>query len=152
MYVQPVILPAVAQKTVEIIISLEPRLKVNRRSIIVRRIHQFILVRSEIDREIPYAAQISAPPVEIIIAVVRGVIIPVAGYVYWIYLGSLYHYQNVRILCQYPRRGSFCGVLPVVCGVGVVPYRRSAAFVGLSVRLVFQVVRNYRVVVLVSFG
>ena len=88
MYVQPVILPAVAQKTVEIIISLEPRLKVNRRSIIVRRIHQFILVRSEIDREIPYAAQISAPPVEIIIAVVRGVIIPVAGYVYWIYLGS----------------------------------------------------------------
>lgn len=56
---------------------LEPRLLINCRTIVVRRVNKLILIFAKVDRIILYAPEISAPPVEIVIITVGGGIIPV---------------------------------------------------------------------------
>ena len=98
---EPVVLPAVTHKAVKIIVTLKPRLLINRRTIVVRRIHQLVLIFSEIDRKILYAPEITAPPVKIVIIIICRAEILVALNICRIYLSTLYHYKHIRILGKY---------------------------------------------------
>ena len=52
MNIKPVILPAVAHKAVIIVIAFKPRLKIYRRTVVVRRVHKLVPVLAEINREV----------------------------------------------------------------------------------------------------
>ena len=80
----------------------------------MRRVDKFILVLSEINGIICHTAQITAPPVEIVIILILRVEITVLFDIRRIDFDSLNHDQDIWILGKYNRCRFLCHIAPVI--------------------------------------
>ena len=149
MDIKPVIVPAVFHQAVIGITALKPRLFIYSRAIIVRRIYKLVLIFAEVNRVICDTAQVSAPPVEIIIILIRRCIIAILLDINRIDLSSFHKHEYIRILRQYGICCSLCRVFPVVLRLRIVPDCRAVALVWLSVWLILQVVGDDRIIIFI---
>ena len=151
-YEEPVVVPAILLKRLIGKITLEPGLHKDGRTVIMRRIDDLGILRigAEINRVIPYAAEVPAPPVEKVIAGVGRREVAVRRYVFRVDLDALDHDQHVGVDVEHRVPGLLRDGLPVVRIIGIVPDCRF--LVRFAVRFVLQIKGNHRVVRFVPVG
>ena len=96
-----------------------------------------------------YAAEISAPPVEVVVLLVGGFVVTVLLGIDRIALDTFDHNEQVRVFVKNCKTGLFSNVLPVVRILGIIPLC-ARIFIRLSVRFVFKVDGDDSIVILIS--
>ena len=156
----PSIIPIVIQQRLFREILIKPSLVINRRTIVMRRIDNLACTGIRLNRIIPNATQIAAPPCTIprrnicrSLPDVSG-IIGIALFRLWILFYTLYKNQSIWVDIQDGICTFRCRVCPVVQIGGIIPFcnicRTSCTIIAtLSVRFVLQVIANQGIIILI---
>ena len=146
----PSIIPIIIQQSLFREILIKPSLVINRRTIVMRRIDNLACTGIRLNRIIPNATQIAAPPCRNIRWVSLRIRLPPS---IGITLHRLFHAfnenQSIRVDIQ-NRIGTFCCcICPVVFIGRAIPLCSSCTLLTFSVRFIFQVVANQRIIIFV---
>ena len=157
--ISPCVVPVVVKERLTcesfaVIVKIEPRLIIYLRAVIMRRVNELTLMFAKINGILPYAAEVSSPPRDVVrtsgvIRIIDRRRRPVLALLKLrVDLDTLDHDKQVRVLVKAGFRSEFCGIAPVILIGRAVPLGKCTV-IFLSVRLVLEVDSDYRIVVLV---